>query len=241
LRRTVASTGGTLLEVPTRTTKLSQFCHGCGTTRKKPLAQRWHQCACGVGPVQRDLYAAFLAAYLDPAESLPSCAKSCHSPLKVPGWAGRRACGSHTSVSNNVRMRGRFCPEAWVMPVPERVGPKVKANPHQSQLSRSVEEDWKRGRNVRTPAALARGALREDQKGRANMATVPEQAVEWLRGHKGLQCFFSVCNTCPAESVLEVNLFDCSYIGRETRGARRRAEKTCSSYHHLRYTEAVRE
>ncbi len=81
-------------------------------------------------------------------------------PAKVPGWAGRRACGSHTSVSNNVRMRGRFCPEAWAMPVPERVGPKVKANPHQSQLSRSVEEDWKRGRNVRTPAALARGALR---------------------------------------------------------------------------------
>ena len=76
-----------------------------------------------------------------------------------PGKVRRRACGSHTSVSNNVRMRGRACPEAWVMPVPERVGPKVKANPHQSQLSRSVEEDWKRGRNVRTPAALARGAL----------------------------------------------------------------------------------
>src|ERR1700730_5888748 len=30
LRRTVASTGGTLLEVPTRASKLSQFCHGCG-------------------------------------------------------------------------------------------------------------------------------------------------------------------------------------------------------------------
>ena len=30
LRRTVARTGGTLVEVPTRSTKLSQFCHGCG-------------------------------------------------------------------------------------------------------------------------------------------------------------------------------------------------------------------
>src|SRR5439155_17659988 len=30
LRRTVASTGGTLLEVSTRKTKLSQYCHGCG-------------------------------------------------------------------------------------------------------------------------------------------------------------------------------------------------------------------
>jgi hypothetical protein len=75
LRRTVASTGGTLLEVSTRSTKLSQYCHGCGKTVKKPLWQRWHQCACGIGPVQRDLYSAFLAAYLDPAEPLPSCAR----------------------------------------------------------------------------------------------------------------------------------------------------------------------
>ena len=85
LRRTVASTGGTLLEVPTRTTKLSQFCHGCGKTLKKPLAQRWHQCACGVGPVQRDLYAAFLAAYLDPADPIPSCAQ-----YVIP-WEGAEA------------------------------------------------------------------------------------------------------------------------------------------------------
>ena len=85
LRRTVASTGGTLLEVPTRMTKLSQFCHGCGKTLKKPLAQRWHQCACGVGPVQRDLYAAFLAAYLDLADPIPSCAQ-----YVIP-WEGAEA------------------------------------------------------------------------------------------------------------------------------------------------------
>ena len=75
LRRTVASTGGTLVEVPTRSSKLSQFCHGCGRQVKKPLAQRWHQCACGVGPIQRDLYSAFLVAYLDPADPTPSCAR----------------------------------------------------------------------------------------------------------------------------------------------------------------------
>jgi hypothetical protein len=75
LRRTVASTGGTLHEVPTHTTKLSQFCHGCDKRAKKPLSQRWHQCACGVGPVQRDLYSAFLAAYLSPPNALPSCAR----------------------------------------------------------------------------------------------------------------------------------------------------------------------
>jgi len=75
LRRTVASTGGTLAEVPTRTTALSQWCHGCGRRVKKPLSQRWHQCACGVGPVQRDLYSAYLAAYLDLADPIPSCAR----------------------------------------------------------------------------------------------------------------------------------------------------------------------
>ena len=37
LRRTVVSTGGTLLEVPTQQAKLSQFCHGCGRCVKKPL------------------------------------------------------------------------------------------------------------------------------------------------------------------------------------------------------------
>jgi hypothetical protein len=75
LRRTVASTGGTLVEVPTRSSTLSQFCHGCGWQVKKPFSQRLHQCPCGVGPIQRDLYSAFLAAYLDPADPIPSCAR----------------------------------------------------------------------------------------------------------------------------------------------------------------------
>ncbi len=75
LKRTVASTGGILHEVPTQRTKLSQYCHGCGTYRKKPLALRWHQCACGIGPVQRDLYSAFLAAHLNLQTHLPSIAQ----------------------------------------------------------------------------------------------------------------------------------------------------------------------
>jgi hypothetical protein len=94
LRRTVASTGGTLVEVPTPSTKLSQFCHGCGRCVKKPLSQRFHQCPCGIGPVQRDLYSAFLAAYLNPAEPIPSCAKSCHCLGRCGGApaARTRAC-----------------------------------------------------------------------------------------------------------------------------------------------------
>ena len=82
LRRTIASTGGTLIEVKTQQTKLSQFCHGCGQRRKKPLSQRWHVCECGVGPIQRDLYSAFLAAHLESENDLPSCAR-----YQVP-WEG---------------------------------------------------------------------------------------------------------------------------------------------------------
>ena len=74
LRRTVASTGGTLSEFSTRSTRLSQYCHGCGTYVKKPLSERWHSCACGIGPVQRDLYSAWLAAHLDPVNTIPSIA-----------------------------------------------------------------------------------------------------------------------------------------------------------------------
>ncbi|GHO49726.1 hypothetical protein [Ktedonospora formicarum] len=71
--------------VPTRTTALSQWCHGCGTKVKKPLSERWHQCECGVGPVQRDLYSAFLASSLDPADPIPSCARY------QPYWEGAEA------------------------------------------------------------------------------------------------------------------------------------------------------
>ena len=74
LRRTVASTGGTLSEFPTRNTRLSQYCHGCGTYIKKPLSQRWHHCTCGIGPVQRDLYSAWLAAHLNVPDTIPSIA-----------------------------------------------------------------------------------------------------------------------------------------------------------------------
>ncbi len=75
LKRTVARTGGILHEVPTHSTKLSQYCHGCGTYVKKPLSQRWHQCPCGIGPVQRDLYSAFLAVHLDRRTLVPSIAQ----------------------------------------------------------------------------------------------------------------------------------------------------------------------
>ncbi|HEY3992811.1 MAG TPA: AAA family ATPase, partial [Ktedonobacteraceae bacterium] len=39
---------------------------------KKARSQRWHHCSCGLGPVQRDLYSAFLLAHLEPEQTIPS-------------------------------------------------------------------------------------------------------------------------------------------------------------------------
>ena len=127
LKRTVASTGGTLIEVPTRAAKLSQFCHGCGRVVKKPLSQRWHHCPCGVGPVQRDLYSAFLAAYLDADHLIPSCAQ-----YVVP-WEGAEARlqaaheqviqraneGQHVPGSMGVPRVGARRPQSLSEPTPE--------------------------------------------------------------------------------------------------------------------------
>lgn len=60
LKRKAESAGAEVHEFPTRTTRLSQTCHGCWTVAPKPLSQRWHVCECGI-MAQRDLYSAFLA------------------------------------------------------------------------------------------------------------------------------------------------------------------------------------
>ena len=36
----------------------------CGAIEKKPLSLRWHVCECGVGPIQRDVFSAWLARYV---------------------------------------------------------------------------------------------------------------------------------------------------------------------------------
>jgi transposase len=59
LRRKAENAGGRVDEFPTKTTKLSQYCHKCGKYTKKPLSQRVHTC-CNLN-IQRDLYSAFLA------------------------------------------------------------------------------------------------------------------------------------------------------------------------------------
>ena len=140
LRRTVASTGGTLHEIPTRSTKLSQYCHGCGQCTKKPLSQRLHQCACGIGPVQRDLYSAFLAAYLDPATPIPSCAQ-----YVIP-WEGAEARlrAAHERVRERANA-GQTLPQSFGVPRAGARLPKSLREPKQEPvllLSRGRLEAW---------------------------------------------------------------------------------------------------
>ena len=156
LKRTVARTGGTLHEVPTRSTKLSQWCHGCDTFVPKPLSQRWHQCPCGIGPVQRDLYSAFLAAYLDPADPIPSCAQ-----YVVP-WEGAEARlqAAHEQVIQRAK-EGQVLPRSMGIPCAGARLPKSPSEATQELLFLSRERE---GRSVeappRTPRASAGGVFR---------------------------------------------------------------------------------
>jgi hypothetical protein len=61
LRRKAESAGGEVLNLNTRTLKLSQYDHATETFAKKPLSQRWHVLGDGTRIVQRDIYSAFLA------------------------------------------------------------------------------------------------------------------------------------------------------------------------------------
>jgi len=137
LKRTVARTGGILHEVPTRTTKLSQYCHGCGTYTKKPLKTRWHQCPCGIGPVQRDLYSAFLAAHLDPRTTVPSIAQDSWESAET---RLRAAVEDVTQRAN----AGESFPQSMGMPRAGARLPQSLVNPRQG-LALSGEQEASEG------------------------------------------------------------------------------------------------
>jgi hypothetical protein len=149
LRRTVASTGGTLIEVPTSRTRLSQFCHGCGRCVKKPLSQRWHHCACGVGPVQRDLYSAFLASTLDPDRLIPSCAQAA-----IPWEASEaRLRAAHARVLQRAN-EGQPLPQSFGVPRAGARRPQSLGEPTQEPaflLRQGHLEAWK---DLSEPPAL---------------------------------------------------------------------------------------
>ena len=155
LKRTVARTGGTLAEVPTHTTKLSQFCHGCGQFISKPLGQRWHSCACGVS-AQRDLYSAFLAAFLDPPDFLPSCAQ----PRYAASWEGREpGLRAAYEVTLQRASAGQPVPRSFGIPGARRASAsKSKPSDTRARLPRLATGNVEAEQG--TSGALARRGLR---------------------------------------------------------------------------------
>lgn len=63
LKRKAESAGASVIEFSTYHTKLSQYCHITEQCTKKPLSQRYHEFPDG-SRVQRDLYSAWLACYV---------------------------------------------------------------------------------------------------------------------------------------------------------------------------------
>jgi hypothetical protein len=95
LEREAARARGTLTRINPRTTALSQHCV-CGARIKKPLAQRWHTCACaylGDQPVHRDLMSAFLHTTVITTTS-PAQSGDRFDPLLATAlWGGRPGAG----------------------------------------------------------------------------------------------------------------------------------------------------
>ena len=150
LTRTVAKTGGTLTEVPTYHTKLSQYCHNCNRYVKKPLSQRWHTCQCGIGPVQRDLYSACLLAYLDPPETVPS--------ITHDEWAGVESrLKAVVEVLQQRANEGQSLPRSFGIPGARARRPKSPQPNRQELASLSQSQARSVGTGTRTPASLELG------------------------------------------------------------------------------------
>ncbi|GHO47680.1 hypothetical protein KSX_58430 [Ktedonospora formicarum] len=71
----VASTGGILVARPHTHHRVEPVVSWLWHKGQEAPLPALASVCCGVGPIQRDLYSAFLAAYLDPTHPIPSCAR----------------------------------------------------------------------------------------------------------------------------------------------------------------------
>jgi len=124
LRRKAERAGGELRDLDTWSLKLSQYDHTTNTYTKKALSERWHVLGDGSGVVQRDLYAAFLAAHVTRAAGKDAI----HSSWAIAAWpaaqsllgrAGWMRLQGHQPVS--VASLLATAPVGFGLPTPERV------------------------------------------------------------------------------------------------------------------------
>nr|WP_040448527.1 hypothetical protein [Ktedonobacter racemifer] len=108
-----------------------------------------------MGPVQRDLYSAFLAAYLDPADPIPSCAR-------YQGyWEGAEARlrAAYECLTQRAK-EGQTLPRSFGIPRARARLPKSSGEPPLEPallLEGEGREAW--AEPLDTPVALAWGAL----------------------------------------------------------------------------------
>jgi len=109
--------------------------------------------------VQRDLYSAFLASYLDPAEPIPSCAQF------VEPWEGAGAGGEARLKAAHERViqranEGQVLPRSMGIP---RVGARLTDQSERSDTRAAFPLQEREGRSVeappRTPRAWAGGVF----------------------------------------------------------------------------------
>jgi putative transposase len=114
LKRKAASAGARVVEFSTQKTKLSQFSHDTGRCEKKPLSRRWHTFADG-SLVQRDLYAAWLARFV---ENDTLDASRCQAQ-----WATAEPLLRQAASSSPICKRGRHEPTSTRLPARQSGSP----------------------------------------------------------------------------------------------------------------------
>ena len=138
LRRKAENAGGAVIEFPTTSTKLSQYCHACGEYHKKPLSQRVHT-HCGLN-IQRDVYSAFLALSVkDNALDVPSVNErwlSMETMLRTASLSGKQTDQSFLGLilsaeSQVAKVRQLSNRESWDSS--ERLVRKVSAKSDKAQ------------------------------------------------------------------------------------------------------------
>jgi putative transposase len=138
LRRKAESAGAEVIEFPTRTTRLSQTCHGCGTVKKKSLAERWHKCDCGV-KAQRDLYSAFLARCVEDGRLNVDRARREWSDEGVDGFL--RVALSQAAQSSSQPANRRTTPLNSGAPSSFGLGQRQSGSPVESSVKSSETQD----------------------------------------------------------------------------------------------------
>ena len=130
------SAGAEVIEFPTRTTRLSQTCHNCGTVKKKSLSERWHKCGCGV-EAQRDLYSAFLATCVEGDRLNADRAKAAWSGVDALLQAALSDAADKTAQAAS----GRTTPLNSVAPSSFGLGQRWSSSPVESGAKVSKAQD----------------------------------------------------------------------------------------------------